>query len=75
MTLEKSEKELIINNKDTIIKIMERYISHLERVIRKERDPQRKSELSAVADEVEGWVSLIKNLKYIEPKEGDFTGI
>jgi hypothetical protein len=75
MILEKLEKELIINNRDTIIKIMERYISYLERVIRKERDPQRKSELSAVADEVEGWVSLIKNLKYNEPKEGDFTGI
>ena len=70
-----TEKQFIINNKDIITKIMEEHLLLLERKIRKEEKIDEKIKLSAVANYIDGWISIVKNSKYNEPIKGEFTGI
>jgi hypothetical protein len=76
MTFEKDDIQFIITNRDKINSILERYLKHLETVIRKEKELEKKGQLSEVADQVENWINLVKNLRVDNPKgKGDFTGV
>ncbi len=75
MKLTKDEVQFIINNRTQLTSIIEKYLEHLKIAIWKEKDINQKGELSRVADEVDGWISVVKNIKYDAPKKGSFTGV
>jgi hypothetical protein len=75
MKLTKEEIQFIINNRTQLVSITEKYLEHLKIAIWKEKDINQKGELSRVADEVDGWISVVKNIKYDTPKKGGFTGV
>ena len=76
MKLEKQEITFIIANREMIIRIIDKYLEELKVAIWKEPDKDKKSELSYVADEVEGWLISVKNLKMEKDKPNkEFTGM
>ena len=71
----KEEEKFILEHRDKILAIMEKYIRGAETTIRKEPDVNKKVELSAVVNVIEDWQIYVKNLKYSEPTKGSYTGI